>query len=437
MTGDSPHAKSLHMQHFGCRLNAEESGRMQNLAKGLGDGKSGDTYIINSCAVTAEAARQGRQRVKQIARQNPQSKIYVTGCASELDPQNWENLPNVVARLPNAEKTSPALWQKLGATPQAYSPALPNSGRARALVAVQNGCDHRCTFCIIPFGRGASRSTPVKKVIAECQQHLASGFQEIVLTGVDITSYGHDLMPQVKLGDLVEAVLKALPNLPRLRLSSIDPAEMDAVLWDVFAHEPRLLPYWHLSVQAGDDMILKRMKRRHTRQDVLHLCERARRYRKDCTFGADLIAGFPTETDCMFQRTLDLIKEAGLTWLHIFPFSPRQGTPAARMPQLKGPLIAERAKILREAALTAEAQHCQQLLGLEVECLIEQGTQGTGQGSLGRLRDFTLVQLKPEAASAYPAASAYTIGSLQRARIVRWQDGKLHAERIEAADNKA
>src|SRR3984885_8778820 len=359
---------SVEVVTFGCRLNAAESEVIRREAERAG---FSDTIVVNTCAVTAEAVRQARQTIRALRRDRPQAKIVVTGCAAQTEPETFAAMAEADRVLGNAEKLSAAGWaQARAAFGVADAPkALVNdimavketaahlvenfAGRTRAFVQVQNGCDHRCTFCIIPYGRGNSRSVPMGAVVEDARRLAAGGYREIVLTGVDITSYGGDLPGAPKLGTLVKQILKHVPELKRLRLSSIDSVEADRDLLDALASEPRLMPHLHLSLQSGDDLILKRMKRRHTRHDAIAFCDTVRRLRPDTVFGADLLAGFPTETDGMFQNTLDLVEECGLTHLHVFPFSPRPDTPAARMPQLPRDVVKERARRLRERGALA------------------------------------------------------------------------------------
>jgi threonylcarbamoyladenosine tRNA methylthiotransferase MtaB len=345
---------------FGCRLNAYESEIMRNEAEKAG---LANTVIFNTCAVTAEATRQARQAIRRARKENPQSRIIVTGCAAQTDPQMFARMPEVDLVLGNQEKLSAESYRfpdfgvsaeervKVNDIMSVRETALHMidsfSERTRAFVQVQNGCDHRCTFCIIPYGRGNSRSVPAGGVVEQIRRLVANGYSEIVLSGVDITAWGPDLPGRPRLGNLIRGILKAVPELRRLRLSSIDSIEADDDLMRALAEEERLMPHLHLSLQAGDDMILKRMKRRHLRAHSIAFCEAVRKLRPDIVFGADIIAGFPTETDDMFENSLKLVEECGLTYLHVFPFSARPGTPAARMPQLPKPLIQERARALR------------------------------------------------------------------------------------------
>jgi len=372
---------------FGCRLNSFESEVMRGHATAAG---LDDVVVVHTCAVTAEAERQARQAIRKAKRERPGARVIVTGCSAQLGPESYAAMAEVSGVLGNAEKLDAAIWQRL-ARPDAERVVVGDimaaratahhlvdgfDGRTRAFVQVQQGCDHRCTFCIIPYGRGNSRSVPAGEVIAQTRRLVEAGYREIVLTGVDLTSYGKDLPGRPTLGGLARRVLRLVPELPRLRLSSIDPAEVDADLLALVANEPRLMPHLHLSVQAGDTLTLKRMKRRHSRDDVLELCARLRALRPEIAFGADLIAGFPTETEAMFENTLALVDEADLAHLHVFPFSARKGTPAARMPQLPKALRRERAARLRAAGARALERHLQAQLGRTARVLFERGGRG-------------------------------------------------------------
>ena len=383
---------------LGCRLNAYESEAMRELATAAGlDG----AVIVNTCAVTAEAVRKARQEIRRLARENPGAPIIVTGCAAQTEPETFAAMPEVARVIGNHEKMQAATWGAL-ATPDLIGATekvmvddilsvretaghlIDGFGRHRAYVQVQNGCDHRCTFCIIPYGRGNSRSVPAGVVVEQIKRLVGKGFAEVVLSGVDLTSWGADLPGTPRLGDLVAQILRLVPDLARLRISSIDSIEADPNLMRCIATEPRLMPHLHLSLQAGDDMILKRMKRRHLRDDAIRFCNEARRLRPGIQFGADIIAGFPTETEEMFENSLKLVEDCGLTFLHVFPFSPRKGTPAARMPQLPAATIKARAARLR-AHLSAEVGQTRQVL-----------TEGP---RLGRTEHFTEVAFgtdKPE-----------------------------------------
>jgi len=375
---------------FGCRLNAYES----EVIRGAAAQVSGDIIVINSCAVTGEAVRQARQAIRRLKRERPQAQIVVTGCAAQTEAASFAGMPEVARVLGNDEKLDASAWaggERIAVADIMASTMLkPHAvdsiaGRPRGFVQVQNGCDHRCTFCIIPFGRGNSRSLPVADVVDQVHRLTVHGACEIVLSGVDITSYGADLPGSPKLGALVKRVLNEVPELKRLRLSSIDSVEADADLVDAFATEPRLMPHLHLSLQAGDDMILKRMKRRHSRADAIAFCEQIKRLRPDVVFGADIIAGFPTETDDMFARSLDLVDDCGLTQLHVFPFSPRPGTPAARMPQVARDIVKERARRLRDKGEAALRRHLDGQIGAARLVM----TEG---GSAGRTEQFTAVR---------------------------------------------
>jgi threonylcarbamoyladenosine tRNA methylthiotransferase MtaB len=367
---------------FGCRLNAYES---EAIRARVAEAGLTDAVIVNTCAVTGEAVRQSRQAIRKARRANPQAKIIVTGCAAQTEPETYAAMPEVDRVLGNREKLEAASYAGLSlddvervrvndimSVKETASQFVDSfEGRARAFLQVQNGCDHRCTFCIIPYGRGNSRSVPMGAVIDEARRLVEAGFPEIVLTGVDMTAYGADLPGAPTLGQLVRKLLKLVPDLKRLRLSSIDSIEADDDLWRAIAEEDRLMPHFHLSVQAGDDMILKRMKRRHSRADTIAFTARVRSLRPDAAFGADLIAGFPTETDAMFANTLALVDEADLTVLHVFPFSPRKGTPAQRMPQVDRSLIKDRAAKLREIGRARLAQRLTAMVGREETVLVE------------------------------------------------------------------
>jgi threonylcarbamoyladenosine tRNA methylthiotransferase MtaB len=373
---------------FGCRLNAYESEVIRHAA---GDR---DAVVINTCAVTAEAVRQARQTIRKIRREQPDARIVVTGCAAQTETKLFADMPEIDHVLGNEEKLDREIWRGLGSEKKiavgdimATKNTLPHTidgleGHARAIVQVQNGCDHRCTFCIIPYGRGNSRSVPMDEVVSQVRRLVANGYREVVLTGVDITSYNAP-----SLGTLVKQILKNVPDLPRLRLSSIDSVEADADLLDALASEQRLMPHLHLSLQAGDDLILKRMKRRHLRADAIKFCTDVRRLRPDVVFGGDIIAGFPTETDEMFTRSLDLVEECGLTFLHVFPFSSRPGTPAARMPQVAHDVVKERARRLREQSKTLLGRHLDNEVGKRRRVLTE-------LRAIGRTEQFMQVKLK-------------------------------------------
>jgi threonylcarbamoyladenosine tRNA methylthiotransferase MtaB len=369
---------------FGCRLNIHESEAMK-----VASGSRVDLTIVNSCAVTSEAVRQARQAIRRLKRENPERNIAVTGCAAQTDAARFAAMPEVAFVVGNAEKLKPRTWSALGTGPDklvtsdimaARDIALPEIGgfenRARGFVQIQNGCDHRCTFCIIPFGRGNSRSLAPETVVAQIRRLTEAGYREVVLTGVDLTSYGPDLAEPLPLGALVRRILSEVPELPRLRLSSIDSVEADVELMRALAEEERLMPHLHLSLQSGDDLILKRMKRRHSRADAMRFCAEARRLRPDVVFGADLIAGFPTEDEEMFARSLDLVEACGITYLHAFPFSSRPGTPAARMPPVNGTAIKERAARLRQAGEAALIRFLGGEIGKTRMILTERGGAG-------------------------------------------------------------
>lgn len=383
---------SLDIVTFGCRLNIAEQEVIRREATGAG---IDNAVVVNTCAVTSEAVRQARQNIRRIKREKPDARIIVTGCAAQSEPATFAGMPEVDRVLGNEEKLDARAWRgearvAVGDIMAVKTLAAQDvdhiDGHTRAFVQVQNGCDHRCTFCIIPFGRGNSRSLPVADVIAQARRLTGNGYREIVLTGVDITSYGADLDGAPRLGVLVKRLLKDVPDIARLRLSSIDSVEADADLLDALASEPRLMPHLHLSLQAGDDMILKRMKRRHTRGDAIAFCDQVRRLRPDVVFGADIIAGFPTESEAMFARSLDLVDECGLTQLHVFPFSPRPGTPAARMPQLDRAVIKERAQRLRDTGEAALRHFLESQIGQQRQVLTE-------RGGIGRTEQFTAVRL--------------------------------------------
>jgi threonylcarbamoyladenosine tRNA methylthiotransferase MtaB len=367
---------------FGCRLNAYESEAIKLRA---GEAQLQNAVVVNTCAVTAEAVRQSRQAIRKLKREQPTRRIIVTGCAAQIEPQTYAAMPEVDAVLGNEEKLKAQSYADFGvggserirvndimSVAQTASQWVDHfDGRARAFLQVQNGCDHRCTFCVIPYGRGNSRSVPLGAVVAEARRLVENGFAEIVLTGVDLTSYGGDLPGAPCLGTLVAKILKLVPELKRLRLSSIDSIEVEAELMRAIAEEERLMPHFHLSAQSGDDMILKRMKRRHGRADTVAFCETVRQLRPDAAFGADLIAGFPTESEAMFQNSLALVDDAGLTALHVFPFSARPGTPAARMPQQSPAIARERARRLRAKGEAALAARLSGMIGTTLPVLVE------------------------------------------------------------------
>jgi threonylcarbamoyladenosine tRNA methylthiotransferase MtaB len=383
---------------LGCRLNAYETEAMKDLAAQAG---LENAVVVNTCAVTAEAVRKARQEIRKLRRDNPDAKLIVTGCAAQTEPETFAKMAEVDAVIGNTEKMTPETWRGLTAdfigdteavqvndimsVTETAQHLIDGFGtRSRAYVQVQNGCDHRCTFCIIPYGRGNSRSVPAGVIVDQIKRLVDKGFNEVVLTGVDLTSWGADLPAKPKLGDLVMRILKLVPDLPRLRISSIDSIEVDENLMQAIATEPRLMPHLHLSLQHGDDLILKRMKRRHLRDDAIRFSEEARSLRPDMTFGADIIAGFPTETEAHFENSLRLVEECDLTWLHVFPYSPREGTPAARMPQVDGRAIKDRAARLREAGAQAVERHLLAQQGRRHRVLME-------APDMGRTEQFTEV----------------------------------------------
>jgi threonylcarbamoyladenosine tRNA methylthiotransferase MtaB len=384
--------------NHGCRLNAYETEAMKDLAQQAG---LENAIVVNTCAVTAEAVRKARQDIRKLRKANPNARLIVTGCAAQTEPDTFTKMDEVDAVIGNTEKMVGATWQGLAADFIGESEAVQvddimsvteTAGhlidgfgtRSRAYVQVQNGCDHRCTFCIIPYGRGNSRSVAAGVVVDQIKRLVDKGFNEVVLTGVDLTSWGADLPSEPKLGDLVMRILRLVPDLPRLRISSIDSIEVDDNLMQAIATQPRLMPHLHLSLQHGDDMILKRMKRRHLRDDAIKFSEDARKLRPDMTFGADIIAGFPTETEAMFANSLKLVDDCDLTWLHVFPYSAREGTPAARMPAVNGALIKARAARLRDAGARQVAKHLHAQQGVDHRVLMESAV-------MGRTEQFTEV----------------------------------------------
>jgi len=413
---------------FGCRLNAYESEVMKAEAEKAGlDG----ALLVNTCAVTAEAVRQAKQAIRKARRDAPGRKIIVTGCAAQTDPRAFGDMAEVDLVIGNADKMKAESY-----APMAFGVPLNDKvqvndimsvretaghmidamdGRARAFVQVQNGCDHRCTFCIIPYGRGPSRSVPMGVVVEQVKRLAGNGFREVVLTGVDITSYGPDLPGQPSLGKLVQAILRHVPDLPRLRISSLDSIEADDALYDAIAGDRRLMPHFHMSMQSGDDLILKRMKRRHLRADTLAFVDKVRALRPDAVFGADIIAGFPTETDDMFENTLKIVDEAGLTYLHVFPYSPRPGTPAARMPQVDKGVARRRAKRLREAGDRRFAAHCESRVGETETVLVE-------RDGIGRTEQFVPV-----------AIAGHAPGEIVPVRIVGMAEDRLLGEAVRSA----
>ena len=409
---------------LGCRLNAYETEAMKALAEEAG---VGNAVVVNTCAVTSEAVRKARQEIRRLRRENPDARLIVTGCAAQTEPETFAAMAEVDHVIGNTEKMAPATWAGMatdfiGETEKVQVDDIMSvtetaghlidgfGTRARAYVQVQNGCDHRCTFCIIPFGRGNSRSVAAGVVVDQIKRLVQSGYNEVVLTGVDLTSWGADLPGTPRLGDLVMRILKLVPDLPRLRISSIDSIEADDNLMKAIATESRLMPHLHLSLQHGDDLILKRMKRRHLRDDAIAFCEDARRLRPDMTFGADIIAGFQTETEAQFDNSLRLVEQCGLTWLHVFPYSPRPGTPAARMPQVDGRAIKERAARLRAAGQAQVQKHLAAQVGLTHDILLE-------SPDMGRTRQFAEVRLTRPG----------TAGDMLSARISGVENGSLIA----------
>ena len=414
---------------LGCRLNAYES---DVIAQNARDMEDTGAVVINTCAVTNDAVAESRRQVRKAKRENPDARIIVTGCAAQIDPTMFANMAEVDQVMGNHEKMNPMsfgpdasserirvndIMSVRETAPQFIGSdnALPlkSQSRSRAFLQVQNGCDHRCTFCIIPYGRGNSRSVPAGEIVGSVKSLVQQGYNEVVLTGVDLSSWGGDLPGTPPLGDLIRRILKLVPDLPRLRLSSIDPAEVDEVLFDLLTTDTRMSPYLHLSLQAGDDMILKRMKRRHSRADAIDLCNRLRAARPEFTFGADIIAGFPTEDDEMFENSLSIVSEISIPWLHVFPYSPRQGTPAAKIPPVNGNIVKARAKALRDAGAQERALHLQSRIGDEDMALIE-------ESGLGRLPDFAMVQIDNPALDIKNMA-----GSLAAVRITGATDTQL------------
>jgi threonylcarbamoyladenosine tRNA methylthiotransferase MtaB len=411
---------------LGCRLNLAEGEAVRRLAGGAG---LGETVVVNSCAVTNEAVRQTRQQIRRARRENPSARIVVTGCAAQIDPGAFSKMAEVDAVLGNAEKLDAAAWTSLAdsggrvavddimAVRENAAHLIDGYGdRARAFLEVQNGCDHRCTFCIIPYGRGPSRSAPIKDAVASVKRLVRFGHKEVVLTGVDMTSWGADLAGAPRLGRLVASILDETPELFRLRLSSVDCAELDDELFERLVVDRRLAPYLHLSLQAGSNLILKRMKRRHTRENAIALSKALRARRPEIALGADLIAGFPTETDAMFEETLALIGEAGLSYVHAFPFSARSGTPAARMPQLNGAVVATRARRLRAAGEAATSAFYDSLIGSVDDAIVESG----GRWRLGNF-----------AALRAPESAHSPVGSIVRARVAGRDGETLFGARVD------
>lgn len=392
-----PPAADPEVVTFGCRLNAYESEVMREHARAAGLAK---LIIVNTCAVTSEAERQARQGIRKLRREHPEATIVATGCAAQINPKRFADMPEIDRVIGNAEKLDPQTWglpprervtvnDIMAARETAAHLIKGFEHRARAFIQVQTGCDHRCAFCVIPFGRGPSRSVSPATVIEQVKALVDAGCREVVLSGVDITGYGPDLPGRPGLGGMIRSLLTAVPELPRLRLSSLDPVEIDDDLRRLIAEEPRLSPHLHLSLQAGDDMILKRMKRRHSRAQAIELTDWIRSVRPETVFGADLIAGFPTETEEMFLNTLRLVEDCGLTFTHVFPYSPRPGTPAARMPRVNGVEVRDRAKRLREAGEAALGRTLAGLVGKRVSVLVE-------RGNLGRTEFFTEIRLDVE-----------------------------------------
>ncbi len=414
---------------LGCRLNAYEGAVIE---RHVAEAGVGDAIVVNTCAVTGEAVRQARQTIRRLARENPDSRLIVTGCAAQTEPEAFAEMGEVDLVLGNAEKVDPLEWRRIAGanTPdfgvsaaeklrvndimqvRELAPHMIDglSERTRAFVQVQNGCDHRCTFCIIPFGRGNARSVPVGEAVRQVRGLVESGHLEVVLTGVDLTSWGPDLPGQPRLGDLVQAILTHVPDLPRLRLSSIDSIEADPALIDAIASEPRLMPHLHLSLQSGDDMILKRMKRRHLRDDAIRFCETIRAARPDIVFGADIITGFPTETEAMFENSLRLVEECGLTFLHVFPYSSRKGTPAAKMPQIPSAIRKQRAARLRALGTAQRDAFLASRLGKSERVLVERD----GKGHTEQFAEVCFGSPPPD-------------GALVEARIMAVADGHLLA----------
>ncbi len=410
---------------LGCRLNAYETEAMRELSAAAG---VEDAVVVNTCAVTAEAVRKARQEIRKLRRANPSAKVIVTGCAAQTEPETFRDMAEVDLVIGNTEKMQPETWTGLAtdfigetekvrvddimSVTETAGHLIDGFGtRSRAYVQVQNGCDHRCTFCIIPFGRGNSRSVPAGVVVDQIKRLVDRGFNEVVLTGVDLTSWGGDLPGTPRLGDLVMRILRLVPDLPRLRISSIDSIEADENLMLAIATEPRLMPHLHLSLQHGHDLILKRMKRRHLRDDAIAFCHEARDLRPEMTFGADIIAGFPTETEEHFDASLRLVEECNLTWLHVFPYSPRKGTPAAKMPPVDGAMIKDRAKRLRAAGQAAVERH----LAAQVDKTHSVLMENPRMGRTAQFAEVTFANDQPE-------------GHIVGARILDHRDGQLLAQ---------
>lgn len=403
---------------FGCRLNSYESEVIRNA---LQEAALEDVVVFNTCAVTKEAERQARQAIRKMRRERPDSRIIVTGCAAQINPEQYASMPEVNTVLGNEEKLDARFYRPREAkvlvndimsVKETASHLITSfEGRARAFVQVQNGCNHRCTFCIIPYGRGNSRSVPMGEVVKQVRELTAQGYNEVVLTGVDMTDYGKDLPGEPSLGQMTKRLLALVPELPRLRLSSIDVAEIDEDLMGLIANEPRLMPHIHISLQAGDDMVLKRMKRRHTRQQVIEFCEKVRALRPGVAFGADIIAGFPTESDAMFENTLNLVHEAGLQYLHVFPYSSREGTPAAKMPQVPMAVRKERASRLRQAGEEQLQRFLQSKVGGVQKAVVE-------KEDIARGEDFSEIRL----------SSVAQMGEIVSVKLTGMEDGKLVGE---------
>ena len=401
---------------FGCRLNTYESEVIKKQTKAA---KLNNSIIFNTCAVTLEAERQARQAIRRAKKNKPDAEIIVTGCAAQINPRKWASMPEVTRVIGNIEKLELSSFKNnyqhpiisvndiMAVKEQAGHLVAGFDGRTRAYVEVQQGCDHRCSFCIIPFGRGNSRSVPFGEIVSQVQSLVEVGYKELILTGVDLTSYGSDLPGKPKLGQVIRRLLKLVPDLPRLRLSSLDPSEIDHDLETLIVEESRLMPHMHLSIQAGDDLILKRMKRRHLSSDVIYLTSRIRKLRPEIVFGADLIAGFPTETEDMFLNTKNLIEKAGLTWLHIFPYSPRPNTPAQKMPQVPLSVRKKRAAILRKQGDNAVKNLLEKYVGEKVSVLVE-------KESIGFSESFAKVKLDSfcEEGSLVNALITHTDGSI-------------------------
>lgn len=403
---------------FGCRLNSYESELIKKSANEAGLRK---TIIFNSCAVTAEAERQLRQAIRKAKRNKPDHKIIVTGCAAQINPQKYAMMQEVDQVIGNEEKVNKKSYFELTNNNVLVNDIMSIKetalqlidgleGKARAFLQVQNGCNHRCTFCIIPYGRGNSRSIPLGEIVKQTQKLVANGYKEIVLTGVDITEYGLDLPGKPSLGQMIGRLLSLVPELPRLRLSSLDVAEIDQDLFKLIIFEPRLMPHIHLSLQAGDNLILKRMKRRHSREQIIEFCNKVRQLKPEVVFGSDIIAGFPTETEEMFRNTVNIIHEAGLTFLHIFPYSEREDTPASRMPQVDKKVRKQRATVLRNLGKKQVEEHYKKQVGKTLEVIVE-------QEALARAQDYSLVKV----------ANILPIGSIQKVKIVGYSDKFLIA----------